>query len=44
MLGLLRTAMAQVLKSGVPVQELARDYTWCTSVELERHLADNKLL
>ncbi len=44
MLGLLRTAVAPVVKSGVPVQELARDYTWCTSVELERHLADNKLL
>lgn len=44
MLGLLRTAVAPVMKSGVPVQELARDYTWCTSVELERHLADNKLL
>ena len=44
MLGLLRAAIEPVVKSGVPVQELARDYTWCTSVELERHLADNKLL
>ena len=40
----LRAAVGTVVKSGLPVRELARDYAWCTSVQLERHLADNRLL
>jgi protein required for attachment to host cells len=44
MLGLLRTAVAPVVKSGVNIRELARDYTWCAPLELEQHLDANKLL
>jgi protein required for attachment to host cells len=44
MLGFLRTAVAPVVKTGVNVRELARDYTWCAPLELEKHLAANQLL
>ncbi len=44
MLGLLRTALEPVTKAGVTLRELARDYTWCTAPQLQRHLAENGLL
>lgn len=44
MLGLLRTALEPVTKAGVVLQVLARDYTWCTAPQLQRHLAENGLL
>ena len=44
MLGLLRAALEPVTKAGVTLRELARDYTWCTAPQLQRHLAENDLL
>ena len=44
MLGLLRAEFEQVAKKGVKVQELARDYTWCTAPQLYQHLVSNGLL
>ncbi len=44
MLGLLRTALEPLTKAGVALRELARDYTWCTAPQLQRHLAENGLL
>lgn len=44
MLGLLRTALEPATKAGVALRELARDYTWCTAPQLQRHLAENGLL
>jgi len=40
----LRTALEPVTKAGVALQVLARDYTWCTAPQLQRHLAENGLL
>lgn len=44
MLGLLRTALQPAGKAGLRVRELARDYTWCSVRELEKHLAANELV
>jgi hypothetical protein len=33
-----------VVKAGVTLRELARDYTWCSAPQLQRHLAANGLL
>jgi len=44
MLGLMRAALEPVTKAGVTLRELARDYTWCTAPQLQRHLAENGLL
>ena len=44
MLGLLRAALEPVAKAGVTLRELARDYTWCSAPQLQRHLAANGLL
>lgn len=44
MLGLVRAALEPVTKADVALRELARDYTWCTTPQLQRHLAENGLL
>jgi protein required for attachment to host cells len=44
MLALLHAALEPVTKAGVTLRELARDYTWCTVPQLQRHLAENGLL
>jgi len=44
LLPLLRTALEPVARSGVRLRELARDYTWCSSAQLKRRLAEHGLL
>ena len=44
MLGFLRGAFEPVVKAGIALRELARDYTWCSAPQLQRHLSENGLL
>lgn len=44
MLGLLRAALEPMVKAGIALRELKRDYTWCSAPQLQRHLAVNGLL
>lgn len=44
MLGLLRETLAPLVKAGAQVRELARDYTGCAPLEMQAHLAANRLL
>ena len=44
MLGLLQAALEPVAKAGVSLRELARDYTWCSAPQVQRHLTENGLI
>ena len=44
MLGFLHAALEPVVKAGVALRELARDYTWCTAPQVQQYLSDNGLL
>ena len=44
MLGFLRGAFEPVVNAGIALRELARDYTWCSAPQLQRHLSENGLL
>lgn len=44
LLGLLRESLRAALARGIALKELARDYTGCTAIELQRHLESSHML
>ena len=43
MMNLLLPALKDLAKSGISISTLQRDYTWCTTPQIQQHLSENGL-